>query len=250
VTGVFHTGYYDFDSGLAFISLATADALYGGGTPLPRTLGIKISNRFDDAGALRDASALLRPSGYGVESWRTYNRSFFDALFVEKLMMMVLVGLIFVVVGLNVFHALRRSVHERMEDIAVLKALGMQPRRIQAVFILQGALVGTAGAFAGLLLGLLLSVNVNEVFAVVEAAANGALGILRVLSLSFGLDAGPGGFAIFSPSTFYLTRVPVHVYMQEAFVVSFFAVAACVGAAWEASRAVSRFRPAEVLRYE
>src|SRR5208283_894883 len=44
LTGPFRTGYYDFDSGLAFVSLATADALYGGGHGLPRTWGIKIAN--------------------------------------------------------------------------------------------------------------------------------------------------------------------------------------------------------------
>jgi ABC-type lipoprotein release transport system permease subunit len=49
---------------------------------------------------------------------------------------------------------------------------------------------------------------------------------------------------------FYLTQVPSHVFLREAFLVSFFAVMACTGAAWAATRAISRFRPSEVLRYE
>jgi lipoprotein-releasing system permease protein len=250
LTGTFRTGYYDFDSGLAFVSLDTADSLYGGGRSLPRTWGIKIANRFDDARVLREVSALVQGAGFTVGSWRAYNRSFFDALFVEKLMMMILVGLIFFVVGFNVFHSLRRSVHERMEEIAVLKAVGVPPRRIRTTFILQGLFIGTAGGAAGLVLGLALSVNVNEVFSAVEQVVNFVMMIARTIVLSFSTGGGGDGFTIFSPTYFYLTKVPSHVFLREAFLVSFFAVASCAAAAWAASSAVSLFRPAEVLRYE
>jgi lipoprotein-releasing system permease protein len=250
LTGTFRTGYYDFDSGLAFTSLATADALYGGGHELPRTWGIKISDRFDDARPLRQAAALLQGSGYTVESWRAYNRSFFDALFVEKLMMMILVGLIFLVVGFNVFHSLRRSVHERMEEIAVLKAVGVPPRRIRSTFILQGLFIGVTGGGIGLLAGLALAVNVNEVFAVVERVVNAATMVVRSLTMVFAPGEPGSQFSIFSPAYFYLTKVPSHVFLREAFLVSFFAVASCAAASWAASRAVSQFRPSEVLRYE
>lgn len=250
LAGTFRTGYYDFDSGLAFISLEAADARYGGGGPLPRTWGIKIADRFGDAGPLAQVSAILSGTGYEAESWRTYNRSFFDALFVEKLMMMVLVGLIFLVVGFNVFHSLRRSVHERMEEIAVLKAVGVPPRRIRSTFILQGLFIGVAGAAVGLLAGLALSVNVNEVFAGIERVVNAAISVVRALALAFAPEGEGGGFTIFSPAYFYLTRVPSHVFPGEAFLVTFFAIGSCAAAAWAATRAVSRFRPSEVLRYE
>ena len=250
VTGTFRTGYFDFDSGLLFISLSTADALYGGGSPLARTYGVKIANRFDDARAMRTIATLLQGSGYAVQSWRTYNKSFFDALFMEKLMMMILVGLIFVVVGFNVYHSLRRSVFERMEEIAVLKAMGIPPRRIQSIFVLEGLFIGLVGGAVGLAAGLLLAVNVNGVFSGVELVVNAVLGVGRILLAPFVREGSAEGFAIFSPSYFYLTNVPSHVFLTEAFLVCFFALFACVGAAWAASRAVSRFRPAEVLRYE
>ena len=250
LAGTFRTGYYDFDSGLAFISLEVADMIYGGGHPLPRTWGIKIADRFGDAGPLARVSDILRETGYEAESWRTYNRSFFDALFVEKLLMMVLVGLIFLVVGFNVFHSLRRSVHERMEEIAVLKAVGVPPRRIRSTFILQGLFIGVAGAASGLLAGLALAVNVNEVFSGIEHLVNAVVSVVRTLALAFAPKGEGGGFAIFSPTYFYLTRVPSHVFLREAFLVCFFAVISCAAAAWAATRAVSRFRPSEVLRYE
>jgi lipoprotein-releasing system permease protein len=250
VSGIFHTGYYDFDTGLVFMSLGAADTLYGAGASLPRTWGVKIANRFDDARPLRAVSALLSGTGFSVESWRFYNRSFFDALFMEKLMMMVLIGIIFIVVGFNVYHSLRRSVFERMEEIAVLKAVGVPPRRVQAIFILEGLFIGLAGGAAGLTAGLVLSVNVSGVFSMVEGMVNWVLRLERVLLAPFVSGETGGSFAIFSPTYFYLAQVPSHVYLREAFLVIFFAVAACTGAAWAASRAISRFRPSEVLRNE
>jgi len=250
VTGVFRTGYWDFDIGLVFVSLATADEVFGSGSPLPRTYGVKIANRFLDGQVLRKIAPLLSGTGYSVESWRTYNKSFFDALFMEKLMMMVLVGLIFIVVGFNVFHSLRRSVHERMEEIAVLKAVGVPPGRVQAIFVLEGFLIGLAGALSGLLAGLGVAMNVNAVFAGVDAVINGLTHAVYALASVFAHGGSEGSFAMFSPAYFYLSQVPSRVFPQEAFLVCFFAVLACTGAAWAASRAVSRFRPAEVLRNE
>src|SRR5208337_5330339 len=104
------------------------------------------------------------------------------------------------------------------------------------------------GGVTGLLAGLAVALNVNEVFAAVERVVNAAVVIVRLVALSFGPTGGD--FSIFSPSFFYLTRVPYHVFLREAYLVSFFAVASCAGAAWAASRAVSLFRPSEVLRYE
>src|SRR5208337_4430615 len=100
------------------------------------------------------------------------------------------------------------------------------------------------------LAGLAVAMNVNEVFAAVEHIINAAMLIVRMLALSFASGGSGGEFSIFSPSLFYLTKVPSHVFFREAYLVSFFAVSSCAGAAWAASRAVSLFRPSEVLRYE
>jgi lipoprotein-releasing system permease protein len=250
VTGIFHTGYYDFDAGLLFISLESADALYGQGEPVARTYGVKIADRLRDSRALQEISTALEGTGFRADSWRGYNKSFFDALFMEKLLMMVLVGIIFLVVGFNVYHSLRRRVFERMEEIAVLKAVGIPPILIQGIFILEGLFIGLAGSVSGLLLGLAISMNVNGVFTLVERAGNALIAAVRLFASPFSSASGGSGFAIFSPMYFYLDSVPSRVYPGEAFLVVFFALLACIAAAGVASRAVARFRPAEILRYE
>ncbi len=241
VTGVFRCGYYDFDAGLVLTALGGAAS-----TGLPVTWGIKLVDRFADRQAMPGVAAALAGTPYRAESWRAYNRSFFDALLVEKLMMLALVGIIFVVVGFNTHHALRRAVLERREDVSVLKALGVPPRQLQYVFVTEGLLVGLAGALAGTALGLLVTANVNTVLAGVEAAVNAVLRLVAAL----GTGGAEGGFAVFSPATFYLVEVPARVLPREALFVAFLAVFSCTFAAWAASRSVFRFRPAEVLRNE
>ncbi len=176
VTGVFRCGYLDYDAGLALVALGGPAA-----AGLPVTWGMKLDDRFADRRAVPGVAAALAGTPYRVESWRAYNRSFFDALLVEKLLMLVLVGIIFVVVGFNTHHALRRAVLERREDIAVLKALGMPPRQLQRVFVVEGLVVGVAGTLAGTALGLLVTANINAVLGAVEAGVGAVLGLIAAI---------------------------------------------------------------------
>jgi lipoprotein-releasing system permease protein len=249
VTGIFKCGYYDYDAGLAFVSFAAASRFSGQGK-LSLSYGIKLKDRFMDADTLSRISALLGREGFHVESWRSYNRSFFDALFMEKLMMMVLVGLIFVVVGFNIYSSLRRTVFEKREEIAVLKAVGIPPRSIQYAFIFEGMIIGAVGVTAGLLLGLALVANVNGVFSVVEKGVNFLLRFFQALAAPLRAGGAREGFAIFSPMYFYLTEVPSRVLFPETCFVACFAILASVTAAYGASRTVAVLRPAEILRYE
>ncbi len=243
ITGLFRSGYYEFDLGLGFVSLATGRALSPQGE---LTYGVKLHDRFRDRQAIRRLHEAGIP--YRIASWREFNRAFFGALLMEKVFMMVLVGLIFVVVGVNIHHALRRAVRERYEEIAVLKAIGAGSGSIRGIFLVEGLAMGLAGATAGMVLGLLVAANINEVFAAAETVTNAGLSLVE--GLVFPLVGGVERFSLFSPTYFYISEVPTRVLPQEALLIYLFAVASCGLAALGASRRVSGVRPAEVLRYE
>jgi lipoprotein-releasing system permease protein len=248
VTGIFTCGYLDFDAGLGFISRQSAARLTA--NRVSTVYGVKLSDRLLDGPALKRISALLPGSGFQAESWRRYNRSFFDALFMEKLMIMLLVCLIFIVVGFNIYNSLRRTVFEKKEEIAVLKAVGVPPRSIQYAFIFEGGVVGFAGALSGMIFGLALASNINSVFSIIEGAVNEILWVGRAVAAPLLSGSTSEGFSIFSPLYFYLTEVPSRVLLPEAFLVASFAILASVTAAYGASRLVASFRPSEILRYE
>lgn len=243
VTEVFRSGYYAFDYGLGFVSFETARA-FGG--PVNLVLGVKLRDRFGDEGFADRLSSRYGISPDRIVTWRTYNRSFFGALRMEKTAMMLLVGLIFLVVAVNIFHSLRRTVFEKMEDIAVLKALGGSARTVRSIFVLDGLVTGFLGATCGLAAGLAVTVNVNEVFAAAEALVNAALSLGSVLSRA----GGSGDFQVFSPMYFYLVRIPARVVFEEILFIYGAGASSAAAAAWAASRRVLAFRPAEVLRNE
>jgi lipoprotein-releasing system permease protein len=248
VDGLFLSGYYDFDFGMAFTSFSSAAcrAVFPPSESIHCVYGVKLRDRYADASFRERLRADLGLGSDRVESWRDYNRAFFGALRIEKTVMMLLIGLIFIVVGVNIFHAMRRAVAEKTEDIAVLKALGASPEEIGRVFLIDGLAIGAGGALVGLALGLLIAVNVNEVFAIVEAVVNWAASLWASLSGRF----SGGDFRVFSPQYFYLMEVPVSVLFPETFFITAAAIASAAAAAAAAARRISRLAPSEVLRYE
>jgi lipoprotein-releasing system permease protein len=246
IDGVFRSGYYDFDFGMAFLPLSAATRAFPAGAADRFTYGIKLRDRDADGPFRERLAADLGLGPDRVEGWRDYNRAFFGALRIEKTVMMLLVGLIFLVVGVNIFHSMRRAVAEKTEDIAVLKAMGASPDEIGRVFVLDGLAIGAGGAFVGLVLGLLVAVNVNEVFSIVEALVNGVSSIASSIAGSL----GGGDFRVFSPQYFYLMEVPVRVLFPETFFITAAAIGAAAAAAAAAARRISSLAPAEVLRYE
>ena len=236
VTGLFRSGYYDFDLGWAFARLGERE---------PVRYGIKLANRFRDREAVQEIRALLGAGPYRLASWREFNRAFFGALRVEKLAMMVLIGLIFVVVGFNIYHGQRRAVRERFEEIGVLKALGASEGDVASVFLAEGLMIGLAGSVLGLSLGLLASANINGVFRAAEWVVNAAATAAARLAAPVAER-----FSLFSPAYFYISAIPSRVLLPEAFLVVLFALGSCVLAARFASGAVRNVKPMEVLRFE
>jgi lipoprotein-releasing system permease protein len=247
VQGIFKSGYYEYDLSWGFLSLENAKPLM---SPADSILtGIKLDDQYNDEAVLRRAGEIMEGRG-SVISWREYNKAIFGALRVEKIMLMVLIGLIFVVVASNIYQSLRRSVYERTEEIGVLKALGADPFSIRLIFILEGAFIGFAGCFFGLLLGFLVAGHINEIFALAETVMNAVLYLANALLRQWLPGLGSQTVSFFSPAYFYLVEVPSRIFWTEALFVYSFAMLSTTLAAYFASGRVAAIKPAEVLRYE
>jgi len=251
VSGIFRSGFYEYDLGWAFIDLDKAAQLSDELT-LP-VLGIKLKNRWQDQKAIGEIEKLFadsQVSGAGITSWRDYNRAFFGALRTEKLIMFILVGLIFVVVGLNIFQSQRRIVLERREEIGLMRALGASDTAVRLVFVWDGLIIGLLGAGLGLIPGLLIAFNIPAVFSFLEGVVNLFISMLNALFDFLGANAGAGEFALFSPQIFYIKEIPSRVIPHEVVLIFLFGFFSALFAAWFASGKVAGIKPAEVLRYE
>ena len=130
---------------------------------------------------------------------------------------------------------MRRSILERSEEIAILRAIGAGAPQIRFAFILEGWFIGSIGTLAGMLIGLFLSGNINEIF--------------RLLEWVTGL-LGDQGIQVFSPAYFYIEEIPRRIFPLELLGIACGAVGIAVVAARFAANSVVRIQPQELLRNE
>jgi len=236
VTGTVRSGYLEYDKSLGFVSLESARDIMGEDYLVYGVKTARISREKTFKQRIENA---LAGEDIRVTTWKEYNTAFFEALRMEKVMMFLVVSLVFLVVAVNIFHSLKRSVSERMEEIALLKSLGATPGEVQSIFILEGLFVSLAGVLCGLGLGIFLALNINEVFSVVELVVNSVMGLFRA-----------SGISIYSSMNYYLVDVPVLIMGPDLLFIGSAAVLFSLGGAWLASAPVAEIKPAEVLNIE
>lgn len=241
VIGLFKTGYYEFDSTLAFVSIDEGEHLFG------KMQNYLANVKFEkDDGDVLYIAKNIKDDRIKAETWREYNKSFFGALKIEKNVMMLLVILIFLVVGVNIYNGMRRSIYERREDISILLSMGARMKSLASIFIINGFVIGFLGSLVGLLFGLAISININSIFDLIEKCVN----LFTYLLSVFLGGSSSGDFEIFSSTYFYMEKVPVKIFFEELFFISLFAVFASSFAAWVATKKVMEIKVAEILRYE
>ncbi len=227
VGGIFESGFYEYDSTLAYISLEECQNFLNMGD---RVSGLEL-RVFDIYKAGQIAVQIEKKLGfrYWARNWMEMNKNLFSALKLEKRVMFIILSLIVVVAAFNIISALIMIVMEKNKDIAILKAMGATRAGIMKIFILQGMIVGAIGAFWGTLAGLSVALNLEEISLFVE----------RLF-----------GFKILPGDVYYLSELPsqvnygdVGIIILGTLVISFLAT---IYPSWRASRLV----PAEALRYE
>ncbi|MBK1732952.1 lipoprotein-releasing ABC transporter permease subunit [Thiococcus pfennigii] len=227
VTGLFSVGMGDFDNGAAFISLEDGAKLLRLGEAVTG-IRLKLDDMFR-APELSRQIALDLGGLYRVSDWTQSYRNFFQALHIEKRMMTIILFLIVAVAAFNIVSTLVMVVTDKRADIAVLRTLGASPRRIMAIFMVQGTTIGLVGTLLGAVGGVALALNVEAIVSSIE----------RLFNVHF-LD----------PSIYYISTLPSDPRLADilficggAFLMS---VLATLYPAWRAART----DPAEALRYE
>jgi lipoprotein-releasing system permease protein len=162
VSGLFHSGMYEFDSALALAPLADRAHLPHGrwrDRAAPRAEGSAGGPR-----VVRDL-ALQIGGGFYVSDWTRDHASFFRSIQTTKTMMFMILLLVVAVAAFNIVATLVMVVKEKRPAIAILRTMGALPRNVLGIFSIQGALIGLAGTLAGALLGWFLSTHIAALVA-------------------------------------------------------------------------------------
>lgn len=241
VSGIFSCGYAEINSSYSFISMDAGQQFFG--QEATKIFALKLADSENDLQVIHQLEKAL--PGIQTESWRSYNRSFFGALKVEKNLLMMLVFMIFVVVGVNIFNGMRRMVFERRSEIAILSALGGRKREVQLIFILRGLLTGLGGAIPGLLLGMLLCIQMDVIFDLIAKLS-------YWIQYLFTMATNPAMAMFVRENTMYqvYASIPARMFPAEITFITIFGVFSALAASWVASRKVLAMTLSEVFHDE
>lgn len=218
VSGIFETGMFEYDSTLAYMSLANVqnflgidDVAHGIEVAVPK-------NALGYADQIAKQITKKLGPGFIAKDWMMMNSNLFAAFKLEKIGMFIAMAMIILVAALNIISALVMVVMEKSKDIAILKSMGATSGSIMKIFFLQGMVIAIAGTSIGVA---------------------GGLGLCELLSRYQFIEL---------PSNVYpMTTLPIKVLPMDVTIIAVSSIVITLLATLYPSWKASTVHPAEVL---
>lgn len=227
VSGVFEIGMSEYDASIIYMPLEESQ-LYFNAEGLVQSIELFVSDP-DAVDEMRPKIEEAAGREILITDWRQRNQTFFSALQVERNVMFMILTLIVLVAALNIISGLIMLVKDKSSDIAILRTMGASANAIMRIFFMTGAAIGTAGTFAGVLLGVVVCLNIESIR---------------------GFFSWVSGTVLFDPELYFLSKLPADMNVGETVSVVVMALSlsflATIFPAWRASR----LDPVQALRYE
>ena len=222
VTYIFSAGRYDIDRTRIYMPLAEAQSYFN-----REGTADEIEVYVDDPENINDWTLqLLATAGERAQvwSWRDASGSFLSALDMEDDVMFLILSILVLIASMNITSGLIMLVKNKGRDIGILRTMGLTEGAILRVFFLCGAFTGIIGTIIGVALGIVVSLNVDHIMALMNGSWDPSVrGIYELPAKLRLIDIGKAvGLSLFL--SFLVTIIP-------------------------ASRA-ARMNPVEALRYE
>ncbi|MCA9401506.1 MAG: ABC transporter permease [Candidatus Omnitrophica bacterium] len=218
IAGIFNTGMVDYDTNLVIVHFQQAQKIFNVKSDSATGIGIKLSNPNLASDKKAEIYKLIGYS-YLVRSWIDINRNLFDALFLEKWGLFIILTLMVLVASFNIISTLIVTVTSKINDIGILQSIGATRRSIKKIFTRQGVYIGTLGTFWGVVLGLGISFILKN--------------YVQVPQEIYSIDRVPVDIQLFD----------VSIIVIAAMMISYFATIFPAGKA-------GQLQPVEALRYE
>ncbi len=227
VGGIFKSGVSEIDKNFIFMPLEQTQ-LFTGREDEWDALEIKVDKPYD----IHDwHDPILKAAGQGslYEDWTERNASLWGALKVERTAMRFILFFIVIIAMLNIISGIVMLVKNKTRDVAILRTMGASRGSITRIFFMTGTMIGAAGTFSGLALGVLFCANIHSIQIAIEHIFH---------------------MRVFDPNIYYLDWVPAKIEPSE---VAFVVISSLLTASLSSlvpSLWASKLEPVEALRYE
>ena len=227
VSGIYRIGMYEFDRRLAFLNLSDAQKLFRMGEDVSG-IRLSVTDVFRAPEIVREA-AISGGGGVLVSDWTRRHVNFFRSIQITKSILFVILLMVIAVAAFNIVSTLVMVVRDKQSDIAILRTCGASPSAILRVFVTQGSVIGVLGTLGGVILGVLLSINLE--------------GIVQFMEASFGIK-------FLAADVYFISDLPAELRVADVLriggIALVLALLSTLYPAWQGARTM----PAEALRYE
>lgn len=152
VRGIFRTGISEMDGYMAQVSLPLARALLGVSGGATR-LAVFLENEKHQARVREEIEPLVSAPEAAVFDWQDVMPDLVLFVQMDNAGTYIFMGIIMVVVALGILNTILMSVLERTREFGLMVALGMEPRRLLVLVVLETMLLSLVSLGVGAILG-------------------------------------------------------------------------------------------------
>jgi len=226
ITGVFSSGFFEFDQNVVLINLEDSYALFNKSS---KDINLEINLKNPLKANFYKYEIEKMSENLFVYSWSDMNKSFFSALKLERNMMFIILTLIIIVAAFNIISGLTILIKNKTREIAIFKTLGLSNRSITKSFFLTGFSIGLFATLVGCILGTIFSYYIEE--------------IRFFISTTFNLE-------IFPADIYFLDRLPSDINPISIFLIFIFSIFITSIASYFPAKIISKMNVIRALKYE
>ena len=159
----------EIDQSMTLVSHETAQKLKNINLSETLSIRIKTNNLFEAENISKNLINNLNRNDLVFSSWEDTHGTLFDAIKLEKLLISLMLFLIVAVASILVLSTVIMTVKSKEREIGILLTLGASSKQIILIFITQGLIVSLIGIIFGVLLGFLITLNLNNIIFLIES---------------------------------------------------------------------------------
>ena len=226
VAGIFSTGFLEFDQNIIFLNLQDALSIFD-----KQINDQNIEIYLDDplkANSFKNKIEKINQN-YFIYTWSDLNKSLFSALKVERNVMFIILSLIVVVAAFNIISGLTILIKNKTKEIAILKTLGLSNKSIKKSFFLTGLTIGFLATTSGIILGILVSINIEKLRIFLSSVFN---------------------FEIFPSDIYFLDKLPSEINFNSVLIIFIISLIISAIASYLPAMRISKMNTFRALRYD